>query len=101
MSASWSAGTSLKLNGETSLHMPNALAMPRRVSLAFIRFVGKESNLLRNDSIVWLILASAHGRGICQHTIATVQTEQNSHKHCKYISISVTRHSLTYHLGSD
>ena len=50
MSASWSAGTSLKLNGETSLHMPKALAIPRRVSLAFIRFVGKESNLLRHNS---------------------------------------------------
>lgn len=46
MSASWSAGTSLKLNGETSLHMPKALAMPRRVSLALIKLVGKESNLL-------------------------------------------------------
>lgn len=46
MSASSSAGTSLKLNGETSLHMPKALAMPRRVSLALIKLVGKESNLL-------------------------------------------------------
>ncbi len=60
MSASWSAGTSLKLNGETSLHKPKALAMPRRVSLAFIKFVGKESNLLRNSSNMSLILVSTH-----------------------------------------
>lgn len=60
MSASWSAGTSLKLNGETSLHMPKALAKPRRVSLAFIKLVGKESNLLRNNSIMQLILVSTH-----------------------------------------
>lgn len=53
MSASWSAGTSLKLNGETSLHTPKALAMPRRVSLALIKLVGKESNLLRNESIMY------------------------------------------------
>lgn len=45
MSASSSAGTSLKLNGETSLHRAKALAIPRRVSLAFIRFVGNESSL--------------------------------------------------------
>lgn len=60
MSASWSAGTSLKVNGETSLHMPKALAIPRRVSLAFIKFVGKESNLLGNNSTVWLIVVPQH-----------------------------------------
>lgn len=35
-------GTSLKLNGETSLHIRNAAASPLRVSLAFMRFLGKE-----------------------------------------------------------
>jgi hypothetical protein len=53
MSASWSAGTSLKLKGETSLHIVKALAMPRRVSLAFIRFLGKESSLHRHNAIIW------------------------------------------------
>lgn len=51
MSASSSAGTSLKLNGETSLHKAKALAIPRRVSLAFIRLVGKESSLSREKPV--------------------------------------------------
>lgn len=39
--ATW-RGTSLKLNGETSLHIRNAAASPLRVSLAFMRFLGKD-----------------------------------------------------------
>lgn len=35
-------GTSLKLNGDTSLHMRKAAASPRRVSLALRRFLGKD-----------------------------------------------------------
>lgn len=88
MSASWSAGTSLKLNGETSLHMPKALAMPRRVSLALIKLVGKESNLLgrgvdSNDVVDTRV--SAHTflthkpakkcNGYC------TDQDRNSHKH--------------------
>lgn len=97
MSASWSAGTSLKLNGETSLHMPKALAMPRRVSLAFIKFVGKDSNLLKKQqqcSLYRSLHTFLYSRGICQNTMATVQTDQNSHKHCKYSSITETWYFL-------
>lgn len=52
MSDSWSAGTSRKLKGETSLHIPKALAIPLRVSLAFIRLFGKESSLHRHNKII-------------------------------------------------
>lgn len=41
-------GTSLKLNGETSLHIRKAAANPFRVSLLLMRFLGKERILQRH-----------------------------------------------------
>lgn len=99
MSASWSAGTLLNVNGEMSLHMLKAWAMPRCVSLAFIKFVGKETNLLGEQEHCVV------NTGLCAHSSTAEKTSKtqllllrhkNSHRLCSYSSITETLDSLSF-----